>query len=133
MPWRRVLAGVLLVAVVLAYARMLARLRRDEEARGGHTSPWFGYARDGVNLCAGIGLVSALAVAGFGGPPSLLLGVLLGLAMYVLDWLLGKLLHSRFGTLAVMCFGCAAGLGLVAALPLVAGTVARLLAAAAAR
>jgi hypothetical protein len=93
------------------YATLLARLRTREDR---NPRWWIGYARDGTNL-VGAGLyLAAIWLAGFRGPPMLVIGVGLLLASYGLDWLLGK--HWSWRRAPLWVVGSSTALALLCAL-----------------
>lgn len=127
----RILAAALLALGVAGYVEGLDRLRLHERAARDRTGPWFGYARDGVNIAAGAVIACAFAIAGLGGPASLLAGVALCLLANVLDFAAGRWLALRAHRALVACAAGAVGLALIAAAPAVAAALDALLAAAA--
>ncbi len=93
------------------YATLLARLRAREDRE----SPWWiGYARDGANLAGAGFYLAATWLAGFRGPPMLVIAVALLLCSYGLDWLLGK--HWSWPRAPAWVAGVSTALALAAAL-----------------
>src|SRR5438270_328379 len=91
--WRAVLGAVSALGALWLYVALLAALRGDEAKRGG--TAWFGYARDAANLVGGGSLMLAFVVVGLPAPQALLVGALLGLVAYCLDWAASRRLRLR--------------------------------------
>jgi len=128
---RGAISAAAIAACSLVYGLLLARLRRFDLARPPGRPPWwFGYSRDGVNLLACALYAVCLRVAGFAGPPSLVLAAALVLACYLVDWLVGRRLASARAPIAVFLLGGAAACAITFGAPAVDAAVEALLAVA---
>jgi hypothetical protein len=95
-----VVAAAIMATALVGFAVALGRLRRAERVdaqapRGPRPdAPWWhGYLRDLTNLLMLLGSSVALGMSGFAPPLALLGGFFLTLAVYIVDWLLGRALR----------------------------------------
>ena len=96
-PAMAALAGALAV-----HLELLGWLRRRDRPPWHDNPPWwFGYARDGANLCASLLFWGAYLLVGYSGAVALCAAMLTTLGCYLLDWLVARALELRRPRLAL--------------------------------